>query len=111
MEAEKVQNKFNRFREKFDSFSYKGVVLNVPFMIFIAILALAYISNNNNGVAIAREIEKKTKILEEVRWKYKDAQANLIYNTTEKQINDKASAIGISPLTKPAFEIKQTENK
>jgi len=107
MEEVKKQSRLDVFKERFDSISYKGVVLNVPFLIFLAILALAYISNNNKGVAISREIEKKNKELEEVRWRYKDAQANLIYSTSEKQISDQTAAMGIHPLDKPAFEIKK----
>lgn len=112
MEEVKKQSRLEAFKERFDSISYKGVVLNVPFLIFLAILALAYISNNNKGVAISREIEKKNKELEEVRWRYKDAQANLIYSTSEKQISDQTGGMGIRPLEKPAFEIKKyTNNK
>ncbi len=107
MEEIKKQSRLEAFKERFDSISYKGVVLNVPFMIFLALLALAYISNSNNGVALSREIEKKNKELEEVRWKFKDAEANLIFNLSEKQISERALKMGINPLDKPAFEIKQ----
>lgn len=99
-------SRIDSIKERFDSISYKGVVLNVPFLIFLALLAVMYIANNNRGVAISREIEKKDKELEEVRWRYKDAQANLIFNTSEKQISDKTAKMGIHPLEKPAFEIK-----
>lgn len=107
MEQPKKQTKLEAIKERFDNISYKGVVLNVPFMIFVAVLALVYISNSNNGVAISREIEKRNKVLEEVRWKYKDAEANLIFNLSEKQISDRALQLGIKPLDKPAFEIKE----
>ena len=106
MEEEKKQSRLETLKERFDSISYKGVVLNVPFMIFLALLALAYISNSNNGVALSRAIEKKNKELEEVRWKFKDAEANLIFSLSEKQISDRAFSMGIKPLDKPAFEIK-----
>lgn len=109
MEAKKRQSRLETIKERFDSISYKGVVLNVPFMIFLALLALAYISNSNNGVALSREIEKKNKELEEVRWKFKDAEANLIFSLSEKQISDRALSMGIRPLDKPAFEIKRLQ--
>lgn len=111
MEETNKRSRIEVIKERFDNISYKGVVLNVPFLIFIALLALAYISNSNKGVAISREIEKKNKELEEVRWRYKDAQANLIYNTSEKQISDKTAAMGIHPLDKPALEIKKYQPK
>ncbi|HTO16155.1 MAG TPA: FtsL-like putative cell division protein [Edaphocola sp.] len=106
-EKNEKRNKWMEMKEKFDHFSYKGVVLNVPFLVFIAILAVFYISNNNKGMGLAREIEQKTKELEEARWKYKDAQSNLIYKTSEKKISERTSKIGIKPLEKPAFEIKK----
>ncbi|HRP90268.1 MAG TPA: FtsL-like putative cell division protein [Edaphocola sp.] len=103
------KSKWIMLKEKFDHFSYKGVVLNVPFLIFIALLAVFYISNNNKGISIARAIEKKTKVLEEARWRYKDAQSNLIYRTSEKKLSEQTEKIGIKPLEKPAFEIKKVQ--
>lgn len=111
MAEQKVVNKVHAFKERFDSISYKGVVLNVPYLIFLALLGVMYISNSNKGLSLAREIEKKKKVLKEVRWRYKDAQANLIFATSEKQISERAMPIGILPLQKPAFEIKAVEKK
>lgn len=106
-----VRDRINAIKERFDNISYRGVVLNVPYLIFLALLAVMYISNSNKGLSLAREIEKKKKELKEVRWRYKDAQASLIYYTSERQISEQARPLGIAPLSKPAFEIKAVEKK
>lgn len=111
MTEEKAKSKINVIKERFDNISYRGVVLNVPYLIFLALLAVMYISNSNKGLSLSREIEKRKKELKEVRWRYKDAQASLIYYTSERQISDKAEEIGIQPLSKPAFEIKEVQKK
>lgn len=110
MENTSKQGKLEKIKQRFDTISYKGVVLNVPFLIFLAILALMYISNSNNGVALFREIEKKKKVLEETRWRYKDTEANLIYSLSERQISQKTAPMNIKPLDKPAFEIQSSKD-
>ena len=111
MTEQRLNSKMQAFTERFDSISFKGVVLNVPYLIFLALLGVMYISNSNKGLSLAREIEVKKKALKEVRWRYKDAQANLIFATSEKQISERAVQLGILPLEKPAFEIKEVKKK
>lgn len=104
--ASKVSTLSKYWQDILEKISYKGIVSNLPYLIFVAALCVIYITNSNNCVSMIREIGKKNKELSELRWRYKDAQANLIFETSEAQITKRAKEIGILSLEKPPYEIK-----
>lgn len=94
------------WRELADRISYKGIVNNMPYLLFLAILCILYITNTNRAISLTRSINTKNKELKELRWRYMDIQSRLMFQTSETQLIPKAKAIGLMPLDKPAFEIK-----
>ncbi len=99
------------WREILDRISYKGIVDNMPYLIFVAILCILYITNTNRAIYLTRSINLKNKELKELRWRYMDIQSRLMFQTSETQIIPKARTIGLLPLEKPAFEIKVPDNE
>lgn len=91
-----------------DRLSPELLVSNIPFLLFIAGLGAIYITNNSKAAELVRTISQKTKELKELKWEYSDVQSRLIFATSENQIQKDAAAIGLAPLEKPAFEIKNT---
>lgn len=89
-----------------DRISYQGIVRNMPYLMFLTVLCILYITNNNRAISLTRSINEKTKELKELRWRYMDIQSRLMFQTSETQIIDKTNAFGLKPLAKPAFEIK-----
>lgn len=89
-----------------DKITYKGMVRNMPYLIFLALLAIIYIANNNHAIALVRAIDHKKKELKELRWRYMDLQSRLMYQTSESQLKLKTAELGLKPLKEPAFEIK-----
>jgi len=98
--------KRNAWSDIVDRISYQGIVRNMPFLMFLTVLCILYITNNNRAISLTRSINDKTKELKELRWKYMDLQSRLMFQTSETQITEKTAAIGLKPLDKPAFEIK-----
>lgn len=109
-EKEKRENvptpKKGSWMEIVDRLSYKGIVKNMPYLMFLTVLCILYITNNNRAISLTRNINDKTKELKELRWKYMDIQSRLMYQTSETQMIDRATALGLKPLDKPAFEIR-----
>jgi|SRR5690606_17546571 len=95
-------------KDWFDRISYKGIVNNMPFLMYITLLCILYIANNNRAISLTRSINIKTKELKELRWQYMDIQSRLMYQTSETQMIPQAATLGLQPLDKPAFEIKRT---
>lgn len=94
-----------------DRISYFGIVKNMPYLIFLALLAILYIANNNHAIGLVREIDAKKKELKQMRWRYMDLQSRLMYQTSESQLKLKTEALGLKPLKEPAFEIRVKQSK
>ena len=92
--------------EVVDRISYQGIVRNMPYLMFLTVLCILYITNNNRAISLTRSINDKTKELKELRWRYMDIQSRLMYETSETQMINKTATMGLKPLEKPAFEIK-----
>ncbi len=102
----KAPGKWGSWKDVVEKISYQGIVRNMPFLMFLTLLCILYITNNNRAISLTRSINTKTKELKELRWKYMDIQSRLMYQTSETQLIPKAEAIGLKPLDKPAFEIR-----
>ena len=92
--------------------SYQGVVSNMPYLMFITLLCILYITNNNRAISLTRNLNEKTKELKELRWRYMDLQSRLMYQTSESQLKLQTESLGLKPLEHPAFEVRiKPENK
>jgi hypothetical protein len=94
------------WRDVVEMVSYNGIVRNVPFLLYLAVLCVLYIANGSRAVALTRTLTQKNKELKELRWQYLDIQSRLMYATSESQLTKKAESLGLKPLEKPAFEVK-----
>lgn len=106
LEQKETPKQSRDWRKLVDRISVQGIVNNMPYLMFLALLCLLYITNNNKAISLTRSINDKTKELKELKWRYMDLQSRLMYQTSEFQLMKKTAELGLSPLTQPAFEIK-----
>ena len=85
--------------------SYKAIVNNIPYLAFVALLCVLYISNSHRAIEVQRELTRQNKVLKELRWKYIDAKSALMYVKTETQVIKNAENIGLKPSLLPAYKI------
>jgi len=104
--AQRVRSDWRSLVEKV---SYKAIVNNIPFLAFIALLCVLYISNSHRAIEMQREINAQNKILKELRWKYMDTKSQLMYVKTETQVIKSAENIGLRPSLLPAYKITGTQ--
>ena len=100
--VQRIRNDWNMLVERV---SYKGIVNNIPFLAFIVLLCIIYISNSQRAVETQKEINKQERILKELRWKYMDIKSDLMHAGMEAEIIRNAAAIGLHPLMLPAYKI------
>lgn len=94
-----------------DRISYTGIVKNMPYLMFLTLLIIIYMANNNYAITLVRQIDNKNKELKQLHWRYLDLQSRLMYQTTESQLKIKTEALGLKPLQEPAFIIKVKPSK
>lgn len=100
--AQRVRNDWRSLVEKL---SYKAIVNNIPFLAYIALLCVLYISNSHRAIEMQRELNAQNKALKELRWKYVDTKSRLMYVKTETQVMKNAEQIGLKPALLPAFKV------
>ncbi len=104
-----VQRVRNDWRSLVEKVSYKAIVNNIPFLAFVALLCVLYISNSHRAIDIQREINAQNKILKELRWKYMDSKSQLMYVKTETQVIKNAEKLGLKPSLLPAYKISKSK--
>lgn len=101
VQSEKWWQKMMHFNATWDL-----LMNNIPFVLYVAILCVFYITNNSLAADLVRETEQANKELKELKWQYLDVQSRLIKMTSEEELGRISSQYGLKPLQKPAFEIK-----
>jgi cell division protein FtsL len=100
--AQRVRNDWRSLVEKV---SYNAIVNNIPFLAFVVLLCVLYITNSQRAIEMQRELNARNKELKELRWKYVDTKSQLMYVKTETQVMKNAEKIGLKPALLPAFKV------
>ena len=88
-----------------DYLSKNTVVNNVPFLIYLTILALFYIANTYNTERMYKQIEKTKTELKELRYQYISARSSLMFESKLSELNKRSQAIGLKETVVPPFKI------
>lgn len=94
-----------------DKLSYEGIVSNIPFIAFIVLLCVLYITNNQRTIDAQRVLNRKNHELKELRWKYMDVKSRLMNAGMETEVIRKAAPLGLKPMMLPAFRISVDSTK
>lgn len=106
--AQHVRSDWKALVEKL---SYKGIVNNIPFLAFIVLLCVLYITNNQRTIETQRVLNKKNEELKELRWKYMDIKSQLMSAGMETEVIRNAANLGLKPMMLPAYRIELDSNK
>ena len=88
-----------------DLLSKHAVLRNIPFLVFLAILAMLYIANTYYSEKTFKEIEKTRNELKELRYQYITAKSAFLNFSRQTEIAKRVRPMGISGTTKPAYKI------
>lgn len=91
--------------------SYKGITSNIPYLAFVTMLCIIYINNSHRAIETQRELNKQQQVLKELSWRYKDIKTKLMNARMESEVMRRGAAIGLKPLTLPAYSIVIDSNK
>lgn len=95
----------------FTSLLQKGVVSTeaatkmLPFIFFVAFLAMIYIANRHMAENNIRDIDKLSKQVKELSWDYKTTKAELAYKSTLTEVEKKADTLGLQTSVEPPQKI------
>ena len=83
--------------------NYQSVVKQVPFFLFLTLLAVIYIYNGHHADKTLREISRTTREVKELRFEYKALLSDAMFQSKGSELSKKVQSIGLEELnTAPA---------
>ena len=85
-------------------FNYQWIVRNVPFFLFLTMLAVFYIANGHYADNMVRDINKTSKILKEQEYEFKMLNGKLMFQNRQTEISKNVESIGlVETVEQPVF--------
>ena len=85
-------------------FSYRWMVKNVPFFLFLSLLAVIYIYNGHYADKTARDINKVNSDLREMQYEYKTLKSDVMFMEKQSAMA-KAEPFGLKEIMAPPVMI------
>ena len=98
---EGVEKKEKEFRWWKRFLNYQAVVKQIPFFLFLALLAVIYIYNGHNADKLARDITRTTKELKELQYEYKTVKGDVLFRSKQSTLITAVAPLGLKELTEP----------
>lgn len=87
------------------------VTKNLPFVAFLMVLTLLYISNRHLAERTVRKIDRLGKEVKELSWDYKSLSAELMKLTTQTEIAKRADTLGLKERLEPPIKLEIIKEK
>lgn len=87
------------------------VTKNLPFVGFLLVLTLLYISNRHLAERTVRKIDKLSREVKELSWDYKSLSAEFMKLTTQSEIAKRADTLGLKERLQPPIKLEIIKDK
>jgi hypothetical protein len=84
-------------------FSYRWIVKNVPFFLFLAALAVVYIYNGHDADKTIRNINKVSNELKELQYEYKTLKSEVMFRSKQSELAKAVAPLGLKELIVPPY--------
>lgn len=99
-QSKKRGSKYNRF-----------FVANVPFYLFLGLLAVVYIANSHFADKMLRETGRTEKAIREMQFEYKTVKKDVMFRGKESELVKVMEPLGLKALKTPPIYIADTLKK
>jgi hypothetical protein len=86
-------------------FNYQWIAKNIPFFLFLALLAVIYIYNGHYSDKLLRRINATEKRIEELGYEYKTIKSEVIFRSKASELIKAVEPLGLKELTKPPVRL------
>ena len=80
---------------------YQWIVKNIPFFLFLAVLAVIYIYNGHYADKIVRNISKTSAELKALQYEYKTLKSEVMFRSKQSELAKAVETFGLKELTTP----------
>ncbi len=88
--------------------SYKWLVRNFPFFLFLSVLAVIYIYNGHYADKTVRNINRESALLKELQYEYKTLKSEVMFRTKQSELIKEVKASGLEEMIRPPYILKDS---
>lgn len=92
-------------------FGYRWIVRNIPFFLFLAVLAIVYIYNGHYADNTVRSINKVNRELKELQYEYKTLKSEVMFRSKQSELAKAVLPLGLKELVVPPAVLVDTISK
>ncbi|MDQ6608607.1 MAG: FtsL-like putative cell division protein [Bacteroidota bacterium] len=92
--------------------NYQSIVKQIPFFLFLSVMAIVYIYNGHNADKTIRQIGKASSELKDLQSEYKSVTGDVLMRSRQSEMVEAVKPLGLKELTdEPIVLIDSSENK
>jgi Bacteriodetes cell division protein (FtsL-like) len=88
--------------------NYQSVVKQLPFFLFLTLLAVIYIYNGHYADKTIRNINRTTKEVQELKYEYIAVKSELIFRSKPGELVKAVEPLGLKELVQPPIILKDS---
>ncbi|MEZ5047307.1 MAG: FtsL-like putative cell division protein [Chitinophagaceae bacterium] len=104
-----IVQKIPSWRQLFKIVGQKGIVQNMPFILYCSLLSIIYITINHFAENTIRKINKTAVELKELRWRYTDEKSQIMRMTKESRLAEDVAILSLEKSKVPPNKIVITQ--
>ncbi|ULQ56533.1 hypothetical protein KJS94_17925 [Flavihumibacter rivuli] len=95
-------------KEKRFRINYQWIVKNIPFFLFLSVLAVIYIYNGHYSDKIIKDINRTNRELKEMQFEYKTLKSELMFRSKQSELAKAVEPLGLKELVAPPVVLKDS---
>jgi hypothetical protein len=88
--------------------NYQSIVKQIPFFLFLALLAVIYIYNGHYADKTIRSINRTAKEVKELQYEYKTIKSEVMFRSKQSELVKAMEPLGLKELTASPLVLKDT---
>lgn len=86
--------------------NYRMITENLPFILFLAVVALVYIANNHLAEKKIIRINRLSREIKELKWEYLSVKSELMFRSKLSEVSKAVEPLGLRELSTPPQRIE-----
>ncbi|SRR5258705_7653229 len=91
--------------------NYQSIVKQIPFFLFLALLAVIYIYNGHYADKTIRNINRTAREVKELQHEYKTVKSEVMFRSKQSELAKAVEPLGLKELTVSPVVLRDTVNK
>jgi predicted membrane protein len=91
--------------------NYQRVVKQLPFFLFLTLLAVIYIYNGHYAEKTLRKISRTSREVKELQHEYKTVQSEVMFRSKQSELVKAVEPLGLKELTQSPAVLTATEDR